>query len=439
MPFQGLIGVCSLLLIAFLLSENKTRVPWKKAFVALAIQCCLVLIFVYLPWFQGVLKVINSAALVLQKASEAGSSMVFGYLGGGDLPFVETFPGASFILAFKALPIVIVMSALSALLFYWKVLPMIIRGFSFLLERSLGVTGVVGVGTAANVFVGMVEAPLCVRPYLASIARSELFILMTAGMATVAGTVMVLYATIVGAVIENALGHILVASLISAPAAIMFAMIMIPETHADKRNHVIPNTATPNTATSDKRQSDTTPATNIELTSQAKSSMDAITYGTEEGLKLFLNIVAMLLVLVSLVTLFNSCLSLLPEVFGVPLSLQGIFGWVMAPLMWALGLPWEEAVQGGRLMGIKTVLNEFLAYLELSKLSNDSLSDKSRLILIYALCGFANLGSLGIMVGGLSAMVPDRRYEILDLSVRSMISGTLATCMTGALVGLFYW
>ena len=303
MPFQGLIGVCSLLLIAFLLSENKTRVPWKKAFVALAIQCCLVLIFVYLPWFQGVLKVINSAALVLQKASEAGSSMVFGYLGGGDLPFVETFPGASFILAFKALPIVIVMSALSALLFYWKVLPMIIRGFSFLLERSLGVTGVVGVGTAANVFVGMVEAPLCVRPYLASIARSELFILMTAGMATVAGTVMVLYATIVGAVIENALGHILVASLISAPAAIMFAMIMIPETHADKRNHVIPNTATPNTATSDKRQSDTTPATNIELTSQAKSSMDAITYGTEEGLKLFLNIVAMLLVLVSLVTI----------------------------------------------------------------------------------------------------------------------------------------
>ena len=421
MQFQGLIGVCTLLLIAFLLSENKKKIPWKKVTVALLSQCVLVVVFVYMPWFQGILKVVNSAALVLQKASEAGSSLVFGYLGGGDLPFAETYPGASFILAFKALPIVIVMSALSALLFYWTLLPSIIRGVSWALQKTLGVSGVVGVGSAANIFVGMVEAPLCVRPYLAHITRSDLFIILTAGMATVAGTVMVLYATIVGSVIENALGHVLVASLVSAPAAIMFAMIMIPE----------------NKASSEIRQ----PLSNSEvsLASPAKSTMDAITYGTEEGLKLFLNIIAMLLVLVSLVTLLNSCLALLPDVAGKPLSLQGLMGWLMAPLVWTLGLPWDEAVAGGQLMGIKTVLNEFLAYIELSKAGNESFTEKSRVILLYALCGFANFGSLGIMVGGLSAMVPARRYEILDLSVRSMVSGTLATCMTGALVGLFYF
>ena len=416
MQGQGLIGVVVLLFIAFCLSENRKAIPWKTAFIALAIQCALAAVFLYLPWFQAILHSINQGALALQRASEAGSSMVFGYLGGGPLPFAESYPGASFVLAFKALPIVIVMSALSALLFYWKILPAIIKSIAWLLQRSMNVSGAVGVSTAANVFVGMVEAPLCVRPYIKTMTRSEMFILMTAGMATVAGTVMVLYATLLANLIDNALGHILVASLVSAPAAIMFAVIMIPPAH------------TPGEPTS---SSDPVP-----LLSPAHSTMDAITYGTEEGLKLFLNILALLLVLVSLVTLFNSILGLLPDVHGAAITLQRLLGWLFAPLMWALGLPWEEAVQGGQLMGMKTILNEFLAYLELSKVVPGTFSERSTLILIYALCGFANFGSLGIMVGGLSAMAPERRPDILQLGARSLVSGTLTTCMTGAVIGL---
>ncbi|WP_290582159.1 NupC/NupG family nucleoside CNT transporter [Ketobacter sp.] len=414
MQGQGLIGIVVLLLIAFICSENRKAIPWKTVAMALLLQCSLAIVFLYLPWFQALLRAINRGALAIQQAAEAGSSMVFGYLGGGPLPFAESYPGASFVLAFKALPIVIVMSALSALLFYWKILPAVIRGAAWLLQRSMNVSGAVGVSTAANVFVGMVEAPLCVRPYIQNMTRSELFILMSAGMATVAGTVMVLYATLLGNLIDNALGHVLVASLVSAPAAILFAVMMIPPASTTTANHSAP----------------------VTMLSPARSSMDAITYGTEEGLKLFLNILALLLVLVSLVTLLNSALSLLPEFAGGAITLQRLLGWLFAPLMWTLGLPWEEAIRGGQLMGMKTVLNEFLAYLELSQMAPGTFSERSTLILIYALCGFANFGSLGIMVGGLSAMAPQRRGDILQLGARSLVSGTLATCLTGALVGL---
>lgn len=412
MPYQGLFGVVALLLIAYGLSEGRSRIAWKSVAIILLVQITLALLFFHLPLARRLLQWVNEGALAIQQASEAGSSMVFGYLGGGPLPFAESWPGAGFVLAFKSLPIVMVMSALSALLFYWKILPALIHGMAWLLRRSANISGAVSVSTAANVFVGMVEAPICVRPYLNSMSRSELFITMTAGMATVAGTVMVLYATILGNVIENALGHVLVASLISAPAAILFALIMIPETG---------------------EQSDAEPVT---ITSPAHSTMDAITYGTEQGLKLFLNIIAMLLVLVSLVTLLNSLLGLLPMVAGEEMTLQRMLGWVLAPLMWLLGMPWQEAVIGGQLMGVKSVLNEFLAYLQMAELPEGTLSPRSDLILTYSLCGFANFGSLGIMVGGLSAMAPERRHDILQLGTRSLVSGTLATCMTGALAGL---
>ena len=411
MQFQGIVGMVFLVFMAYLLSEHRRQIPWRYVLSALLLQMVLAALFLHIPLFQSALQIINKAALALQSASEAGSAMVFGYLGGAPLPFTESFPGASFVLAFKALPIVIVMSALSALLFYWRILPLFISAVAWLLNRSVGVSGAVGVATAANIFIGMVEAPLTVRPYINKMNRSELFILMTAGMATVAGTVMVLYAIILGDVIDNALGHVLVASLISAPAAILFAMMMIPPWQNNAQAPVV-------------------------LGSNASSSMEAISNGTEEGLKLFLNIIAMLLVLVSLVTLCNSILHVLPEIHGAPLSLQRILGWIMAPLMWSLGLPWEEALAGGKLMGIKTVLNEFLAYLEFSKMEEGTFSDRSELILMYSLCGFANFGSLGIMVAGLITMAPQRRTEILQLGTRSLISGTMSTCFTGALVGI---
>ena len=412
MQFQGLLGVFALLCAGYFLSENRRIVPWRIVFRALLAQVGLAVLFLHFPIFQSALELINQAALSIQKAAEAGSSLVFGFLGGAPLPFTESYPGASFVLAFKALPIVIVMSALSALLFYWRILPLLIRSVAWLLKRALGVKGAVGMASAANVFIGMVEAPLTVRPYVNTMSRSDLFLLMSVGMATVAGTVMVLYATILSPIIDNALGHVLVASLVSAPAAILFSIMMVPPMAQEGKTEV------------------------VALESSANSSIDAISNGTEEGLKLFLNIIAMLLVLVSLVTLFNSALQLLPDVGGTDLSAQRILGWLMAPLMWLLGLPWQEALVGGQLMGIKTVLNEFLAYLQLAEVNEAVFSDRSTMILTYALCGFANFGSLGIMVAGLTTMAPQRRAEILQLGPRSLVSGTLATCLTGALAGL---
>jgi CNT family concentrative nucleoside transporter len=347
----------------------------------------------------------------VQASTESGSTFVFGYLGGGTLPFEETQPGASFILAFRALPLVIVVSAITALLTYWRVLPLLVRGFAKVLERTMSVGGAVGLGTAANIFVGMVEAPLFVRRYLSHMSRSELFMLMTAGMATVAGTVLILYATFVGTVIPNAIGHLITASIISAPAAITIARLMVPPQG--------PPTA-----------AELQPAPDI------TSSMDAITQGTVAGLKLFLNIVAMLLVFVALVYLANSLLGLLPEVAGSELTFERMLGWLMVPVCWLMGVPWSEAATAGSLMGVKTILNEFIAYLQLAGLPPGTLSDRSELIMTYALCGFANFGSLGIMLGGLTIMAPERRAEIVGLGMKSILSGTLATCCTGAVVGI---
>ncbi|KOR27900.1 nucleoside:proton symporter, partial [Achromatium sp. WMS2] len=363
------------------------------------------------PLFHNIFIPINQANTAISKAATAGTSFVFGFLGGGPQPFTITNPSAGLILAFQVLPLVLVISALSSLLFYWRILPLIVRGLAWILQHTLGIGGALGLATAANVFVGMVEAPLFIRPYLKAMTRGELFAVMTAGMATVAGTVMLLYAKILTSVIPNAINHIVTASIISAPAALTIAAIMVP----------LGNTAT---------------AGNIINVNNAQSSMDAITRGTMDGLNLFLNILALLLVLVALVDLSNQIIGLLPNMYDQPITIQRILGWIMAPLMWLIGIPWAEAQTAGTLMGTKTVLNELLAYLDLSQLPTNALSTRSRLIIIYALCGFANFGSLGIMLGGMGTMVPERRTEIISLGVKSMLSGTLATCMTGAVVGL---
>jgi len=408
---QSVFGVLVLTAMAWGMSE-KRRVPQgRNILTGLGLQVALALLLLKWTVFRDFFITINGAVLALEEATEAGTAFVFGYLGGGALPFESSVPGADFILAFRALPILLVMSALSALLFYWGILPRIVRGFSWLLTRSMGVGGALGVGAAANVFVGMVESPLLIRPYLAQMTRSELFAVMTCGMATVAGTVLVLYAGFVGTILPGALGHILTASLISVPAALMVARLMVPETEAVTSG-------------------------SLELDQAASSSMDAINQGTLAGLTLFLNVTAMLLVLVALVHLVNQMMGLLPGLGGDPLTLQRILGWLMAPLVWLMGIPWSEASTAGSLMGVKTVLNELLAYLQLANLPEGTLSPRSQLIMTYALCGFANFGSLGIMLGGLNAMVPQRREEIVGLGLKSIVSGTLATLMTGAMVGI---
>ncbi|GGC79182.1 NupC/NupG family nucleoside CNT transporter [Chelatococcus reniformis] len=409
---QSGLGILVILAVAWLLSNNRQAVSWRRIAAALALTVALSAIALHLPPIVALLRGANGAVDAISEATRAGTSFVFGHIGGGPAPYDVKAPGNSFILAFQALPVALVVSVITTLLFYWGILPPVVRGFSFVLERLLGVGGAVGLATAANIFVGMVEGPMFIRPYLAKLTRSELFIVMTGGMAGIAGTVFVVYATILRDVIPDVASHLIVASVLGAPAAILIAQLMMPETEAQQ----MPGSLGP-------------------MEPIASSTMDAIVKGTTVGLELLLNIVAMLIVLVALVHLVNAAIGLLPQIMGAPLTLQRLLGAVMAPLCWLMGIPWAEAPTAGALMGTKTILNEFIAYLDLAALPPDALSPRSRLIMLYAMCGFANLGSLGIMVGGLTALAPGRRDDILKLGPRTVISGTLSTCLIGALVG----
>jgi len=417
---QSIAGFLLLHAAAWVLSERRGVVAWRTVLAGMALTLGLGALFLKVPVFGDVFLGLNAVVAALDRATEAGTSFVFGYLGGGPLPF-ETKPSASsFVLAFRALPIVLVMSALSALLFHWRVLPLVVGGFAAVLRRTMGIGGAVGLSAAANIFVGMVEAPLLVRPYVAAMSRSELFVTMTCGMATIAGTVMVLYASFLGGTVPNALGYILVASLISAPAAIAVALLMVPEA---------PDSAGREAAGATDR---------IVLPRRAESSMDAITQGTLDGVGLLINIVAMLLVLVALVSLVNLGLGALPDIGGAPVTLQRVLGYALAPVVWLAGIPWAETTTAGALTGTKIILNELIAYVDLANLPAEALSPRSRLVMTFALCGFANFGSLGIMIGGLATMAPERRGEIVSLGAKTLVSGNLATLITGSVVGIFY-
>jgi CNT family concentrative nucleoside transporter len=410
---QSALGVVAIVAIAFIVSENRRAVPWRPVIVGLVVTFALALLMLKVPQTEIVFGWVNRAVEAIAAATRAGTSFVFGYVGGGALPFDPKSPGSDFILAFQALPVVLVMSVLSSLLFYWRVLPPIVRGFSWALERTLDVGGAAGLSTAANIFVGQVEAPLFIRPYLDKLSRSEMFIVMTGGMAGIAGTVFVLYATILVHAIPDAAGHIAVCSVLGAPAAIVISLLMVPD----------PNRRHTSGQFDDVKQT-------------ASGTMDAIVRGTGAGLELLLNIVAMLIVFVALVYLANAVLGLLPDFLGSPVTLQRALGWIMAPVCWLMGIPWSQAVTAGGLMGIKTILNELVAYLELAALPDGALDPRSRLIMLYAMCGFANFGSLGIMIAGLATMCPPKRDEVVSLGLKSIVSGTLTTYLLGAIVGV---
>jgi CNT family concentrative nucleoside transporter len=409
---QSAFGVLALVAIAWAISEDRRAIAWRQVAIGLVVTVLTATALLKLPGATRVFDVINDALGAVAAASRAGTSFVFGYLGGGPLPFELKQPGAEFVLALQALPMVLVMSVLTTLLFHWGILPPLVRGCALLLERTLRVGGAVGLATAANIFLGMVEAPLFIRPYLARLTRSELFIVMTGGMAGIAGTVLVLYSTLLGSVIPDASAHFVIASVIGAPAAILMSLIMVPE-----------------------RQEQHTGAP-IDVGPTTASTMDAIVRGTASGLELLLNICAMLIVLVALVHLANAAIGLLPDVGGAPITLQRLLGHAMAPVCWLMGIPWSEAVTAGALMGTKTILNELIAYVDLAKLPADALDPRSRLIMLYAMCGFANFGSLGIMIAGLATMAPERRDDVVALGLKSLVSGTLATCLMGAVVGV---
>ncbi len=406
---QGLIGVVVLMAVAWVLSENRRAIPWRTVGAGLALQVVLALILLKIPASQIIFQKFNDVLLALEHATRAGTSFVFGYLGGGPRPFDLSNPGNSFVLAFQALPLLLLSSVLSGLLYYWRILPLVVKGVSWVLQRLMAVGGATGVNAAANVFFGMIEAPLYIRPYVAKLSRGEMFMVMTSGMATVAGTMLALYAATLGATIPNVMGHILVASVLSAPASLMIAALMIPPEGTPTPARLDPDALGIN------------------------STMHAITKGASDGVTMLINIVALLIVIIALVALVNIILG---NIAGESVTLQMLLGVILRPLAWLLGVPWGETQIAGELLATKVVINELVAYVNLAKLPEGTLDPHSRLVLIYAMCGFANFGSVGIMVGGLGAMAPERHDEIIGLGLRSIVSGLLATCLTGALVGV---
>jgi len=407
---QSGLGIITILAAAWLFSENRRAFPFRTVAAGLVLQIALALLLLDVPVARNALFALNGVVDALMQATRAGTSFVFGAAGGAPPPFAVTNPAGLSSFAFQILPLVIVISALAALLWHWRILPILVRGFAFVLRKILGIGGAVGLGAAATIFLGMIEAPLLIRPYLARLSRSELFMLFTVGLSTVAGTVFVLYASILEPVVPGALGHILVASMLSLPGGILIARIMIPG----------------------KEETEAIAASGFEY----RSSMDAVARGTADGLQLWLGIVAMLLVMVALVALTDIIFKHLPLVAGAPLTAERIFGWAFAPFVWLVGVPWKDAATAGSLMGDKTILNEFVAYLKLAALPANALDPRSRLIMLYTMCGFANFGSVGILIAGVGGLVPERRAEIVPLALRALVSGTMASALTGAIIGL---
>jgi CNT family concentrative nucleoside transporter len=407
---QALLGIVAFVALALPFSSSVRSIRWKIVIAAIALQFAICFVLLRVPPVAEALQYLNVAVAALSEATKAGTSFVFGYLGGATPPFAVSNPGGLTTFAFTVIPIIIVVSALSAVLWYWRVLPIVIRGIAWVFEKTLDTRGPAGFAVTANVFVGQVEAPLLVRPYLERMTRYELLLLMTAGMAMIAGSMMVVYSAMLAGHFEGMLSQLLTKSLMSIPASILFAYVMLPdETHSAE--HAEPGRI-------------------------YTSTMDAITRGTTDGLHIWLNVIAILIVLIAFVALVNMGVKELPAVAGAPLSLERVVGWLFAPLAWLMGIPWSEATSAGSLIGIKTVLNEFIAYLQLAEMSPAEMSDRTRLIVIYALCGFANFSSMGIQIGGIAAMAPTRRADLNELAFRSLVGATLASLMTGAIVGI---
>ncbi len=420
--FRGIFGIGLLLLIAWSLSENRAIRPgWRWIVGALLLQGTLALLIVRVPFIWDAVGLANEAVTAIERATLVGSSYMFGYLGGAPLPFtLAEGVEPPLIIAFQILPLVIVFSALAALLWHWGVLRWMVDGLSYLLRKSLGVSGVVGLSGGANMFLGVVESPLVVRAYFARMTRAELFQVMVLAMATISGAILILYATTLRATVEDAVGHMIAASLVSLPAALLIARLMVPQG-------------------ADHAPTETGPLASGEEAEPGlryESSVDAIIKGTMDGMQLFLAVIAVIIVVFALVALADQVLALLPLVDGEAISMKRLFGWAFAPLMWAIGVPWAEAQAAGGLMGTKAVLNEYVAYLELAALPEGTLGPRSLLIVTYALCGVANLASVGLLVSTIGTLCPERRAEAAGLGMRSWVAGNIATAMTGAWIGL---
>ncbi len=408
---QSLLGIVVVILLCWIVSENRRVFPWRLAIGAVAVQAGLVLALFAIPGSQGVLAAITGAVDGLAAATRVGAQFVFGYLAGGAQPYVIENRPALFVFAFEVLPLILVISALSALLWHWRILRWITRGFGFLFQKTLGLGGASALAVAANIFLGMIESPIVIRAYLDKLTRSEMFLMMVVGLATVAGSTMVAYATLLAPVLPNAAGHVLVASIVSAPAGVLLARIIVPEKAGQGGAHADYGSAL-----------------------RYDSAIDAIVKGTSDGLMVVLNISAILIVFVALVALANVMLGGF-WLFGEPVTIERLLGYAFAPVAWLTGVEWADAQIAGRLLGVKLTLTEFVAFIQLGAVPEEGMSERTRMLLTYALCGFANIGSVGITVTGLSVLIPERREEVLGLVWKALFAGFLATLMTASVVG----
>jgi CNT family concentrative nucleoside transporter len=414
--FQIVIGFAGLVCIAIPFSQNRSSINYRHIFAAIILQIILAFALLKIPFIVQIFAYLSEGVTALQAATQEGAEFVFGYLSNSSTsPFESSGTGNSMIFAFQILPLIIVISSLSALLWFWNILPLIIRAISKIFEKLFNIGGPIGLGATANIIMGQVEAPLLVRPYLSRMSEKELLILMTAGMSTVSGSIMIALVSMLAPQFPdiNLIQHLVSASILSIPAAIMYANIMIPSAEV----------------------------TNFDGNTVPKvydSSMDAITRGTRDGLDICLNVGAILIAFIALVSLLNSLLGILGGWIGITdLSLQLILGYIFFPIVWLMGVPLSETLASAELLGLKTALNDFVAYGALANIEPDALSDRSKLITLYALCGFANFSSVGILVSGISAMAPERKNDLIKVSIKALIGATLASCMTGLVIGIF--
>ena len=412
---QSLLGLAVIMGLCWALSENRRVFPWRLAAGALLIQLLLVLGLFGLPPLRALVAALGQGVEALAAATQTGVAFVFGFLAGGEgQPYGVSNPGALFVFAFRVLPVILVVCALAALLWHWGILKAVTRAFGFVFEKTMGLRGPPALAVGATICMGQVEGPIFIRSYLARLSRSELFMLITVGMSCVAGSTMVAYAAILKDVLPNAAAHIITASVISAPAGVLLARILVPRDVAAEQ-------AEPLETGSEKAY---------------ESSIDAVSRGVSDGLQIALNIGATLIVFVALAAIVNGMLGLLPDIAGAPLTLERILGVLFAPLVWLIGVPAKDAQIAGALLGVKLVLTEFTAFIQLGATPVEAIDPRTRVLMAYALCGFANIASVGMNVAGYSVLVPERRSEVIGMVWKAMFAGFLATCLSAAVVGL---
>jgi CNT family concentrative nucleoside transporter len=409
---RAIFGVFAMVGIAWLLSENKRKFPWKIVLGSIVMMYAFTILLFGVPVVRSGLDAVNNWIDILVAATREGTKFVFGPVIGDQVAWEKLVhtPGPIFI--FQLLPLIIVIGALSAILWHWGVLKVITNAFAFIFKRTMGLSGPASLSVAANIFMGQTEAPLLIKPYLKRMSRAELLIVMATGFATIAGSVLVVYVTLLKPLLPAVAAHLITVSIIASPAAVALSLVMVPETETF--------------AEGEKEEE-----------FKYHSTMDAFAAGATDGIAIIWNIATMLIAALALVYICNSMLGAVPSAWvgGTPLSLDRILGWLFAPLMYLAGVPIQEAAKAGGFVGMKTVFTEFVAFINLGNAPADAMTDRTRMLITYAICGFANFGSMGILIGGLSIMCPERRADFLGLSWKTLFAGTLATIMSAAVVG----